>query len=213
MGRTMSAIGSQEELRARYRNPTDIALRKDIGRIDDGARTYIEASPFVVVASTSDDGCDASPRGGPPGFVKVLDERRVALPDLSGNNRLDTLGNLVAHPQVGLLFMVPGVDETLRVNGRATVTDDPDVLDACVVDGRRPRVAVVVDVDQCFIHCAKAFRRAGMWDPSSWAAPHDRPKPECIIGAHIAWEGDGADVREALEAGYEKTMWEVGGKG
>lgn len=207
----MKAIESDAELRARYRNPSDIAMRKDVGRIDDGARTYIEASPFVVVASTSDDGCDASPRGGPPGFVKVLDEHRVALPDLSGNNRLDTLGNLVARPHVGLLFMVPGVDETLRVNGRATVTDDPDVLDACVVDGKRPRVAVVVDVDQCFIHCAKAFRRAGMWDPSSWAAPEERPRPECIIREHIAWDGDGDQVRAVLEDGYRKTMWEVGG--
>ena len=208
----MSVFSSQAELRTRYRDPSQIALRKDVGRIDDGARDYIAASPFVVVASTNDDGCDASPRGGPPGFVAVLDEHRIAIPDLSGNNRLDTLGNLVDHPAVGLLFFVPGVDESLRVNGRATVTDDPAVLDACVVDGKRPRVAVVVDVEQCYIHCAKAFRRAGMWDPSSWLAADERPKPECILKDHIAWDGDASNVREVLEQGYEKTMWEVGGR-
>ena len=205
-------ISSQDELRTRYRQPSEISLRKDIGRIDAAARSYLEASPFVVVASTSDDGCDASPRGGPPGFVKVLDDHRLAIPDLSGNNRLDTLGNLVAHPAVGLLFFVPGVDESLRVNGRATVTDDAAVLDACVVDGKRPRVAVVVDVEQCYIHCAKAFRRAGMWDPSSWFGPDERPKPECILRDHLAWDGDAENVREVLEQGYEKTMWEVGGR-
>jgi PPOX class probable FMN-dependent enzyme len=208
----MTEIATQDELRSRYRSPSEISLRKDIGHVDAAARSYLEASPFVVVASTSDDGTDASPRGGPPGFVKVLDEHRVALPDLSGNNRLDTLGNLVAHPAVGLLFFVPGVDESLRINGRATVTDDPAVLDACVVDGKRPRVAVVVDVEQCYIHCAKAFRRAGMWDPSSWLADDERPKPECILQEHLAWEGGAEDVREVLEKGYEKTMWEVGGR-
>ena len=206
------SIDSHDELRARYRNPSKIALRKDVGRVDDAARSYIAASPFVVVASTSGDGCDASPRGGPPGFVAVLDEHRLAIPDLSGNNRLDTLGNLVAHPEVGLLFFVPGVDESLRVNGRATVTDDAEVLDACVVDGRRPRVAIVVDVEQCYIHCAKAFRRAGMWDPSSWLPADERPKPECILQEHLAWDGDADNVREVLEQGYEATMWEVGGK-
>ena len=205
------SIDSHDELRARYRNPSQIALRKDVGRVDDAARSYIAASPVVVLASASDDGCDASPRGGPPGFVAVLDEHRLAFGDLSGNNRLDTLGNLVAHPEVGLLFFVPGVDESLRVNGRATVTDDPEVLDACVVDGRRPRVAVVVDVEQCYIHCAKAFRRAGLWDTASWLPADERPKPECILQEHLAWEAGADNVREVLEEGYEATMWEVGG--
>ena len=208
----MTVFSSQDELRTRYRNPSEISLRKDVGRIDDAARSYIAASPFLVVASTNDDGCDASPRGGPPGFVQVLDEHRIAIPDLSGNNRLDTLGNLVAHPAVGLLFFVPGVDESLRVNGRAAVTDDAAVLDACVVDGKRPRVAVVVEVTECYVHCAKAFRRAGLWDPSSWLDVDERPKPECILRDHLAWDGGAETVREVLEQGYEQTMWEVGGR-
>ena len=203
-------IADETELRARYRPPRDAAVRKDIGRIDDAARDFIAASPFLVVASSSDTGSDASPRGGPPGFVAVLDEHRLAIPDLSGNNRLDTLTNLVKHPHVGLLFMVPGVDESLRVNGTAAVTADDAVLDACVVDGKRPRVAVEVRVEQCYIHCAKAFRRAGMWDPSSWAAPEDRPKPECILRDHLAFD-DAQVLRDSLEANYAATMWEVGG--
>lgn len=206
----MSVLRDEAELRARYRPPGGAARRKDVGRIDDAARAFIAASPFVVVASASDAGCDASPRGGPPGFVAVLDEHRVAFGDLSGNNRLDTLTNLVAHPAVGLLFLVPGVDETLRVNGTASVSVEPDVLDACVIDGKRPKVAVVVAVEQCFIHCAKAFRRAGLWQPSSWLPADDRPRAEYILAEHLAVD-DADAVRHTLETGYAATMWEVGG--
>ncbi len=205
-------LESEVELRARYRAPSEIVLRKDVGRIDAAARDFIAAAPFVVVASSSASGCDASPRGGPPGFVAVLDEHRIAWGDLSGNNRLDTMANVVNGGHVGLLFLVPGVDETLRVNGRASISVDPDVLGACTVDGRPPRVAVVVDVDQCFIHCAKAVRRAGMWDPSSWAAPDDRPKAECVLRDHLALDGvDASAIRDDLERSYEATMWEAGG--
>jgi predicted pyridoxine 5'-phosphate oxidase superfamily flavin-nucleotide-binding protein len=118
---------------------------------------------------------------------------------------------VVAEPGVGLLFLVPGVGETLRVNGTASVTDDPSVLDACAVDGRRPRVAVVVEVTECYIHGAKAVRRAGLWDAESWAAADERPDGAAIIGAHVGLP-DAAAVRDALEAGYERTMWEVGGE-
>jgi len=207
----VSELASEAELRARYRTPSDLVLKKDIGRIDDGARGFIAASPFVVVASSSDAGCDASPRGGPPGFVAVLDEHRIAWGDLSGNNRLDTMANLVNHSAVGLIFLVPGVDETLRVNGRASVSVEPGVLDVCTVDGRRPKVAVVVDVEQCFVHCAKAFRRAGMWDPPSWLAPEDRPRAECVLKDHVGVDVDAEVIRASLEDGYAATMWEPGG--
>jgi uncharacterized protein len=204
-------IESYEELRSRYRPPSEIAVRKDIGRVDEAAASYLAASPFFVIASSSDEGCDASPRGGPPGFVRVLDDHRIAWGDLSGNNRLDTLSNVVATSSVGLLFLVPGVEETLRVNGRASVSVEPDVLDACTLDGRRPKVAVVVDVDACYVHCAKAFKRSGLWNPSSWAGEDERPRPECILRDHLALEHDADFLRQRWERAYEKELWEVGG--
>ena len=209
----MTAISTEADLRARYRAPSPVVLRKDAGRIDEGARGFIAASPFVVVATSSDGGCDASPRGGPPGFVAVLDEHRVAWGDLSGNNRLDTMANVVNGGHVGLLFVVPGLDETLRVNGTGSISDDPAVLDACTVDGRRPRVAVVVEVRECFVHCAKAFRRAGMWDPSSWLPEDERPKPECMLRDHAGLDVEPDVIRRDLDAGYAATMWEAGGQG
>lgn len=197
------------QLRTVYKDPHPVVLRKDVGRIDAGARAFLADSPFVVVASVGADGCDASPRGGPPGFVTVLDEHRVAWGELAGNNRIDTLQNLVEQAEVGLLFFVPGVGETLRVNGRASVTDEATVLDACALDGRRPRVAVVVEVTQCYIHCAKALRRSSLWDPSTWKTEDERPEPAHILADQLGFDGE--LVRRDLEVGYAETMWEVGG--
>jgi PPOX class probable FMN-dependent enzyme len=208
----LHVLATEADLRTRYREPHPVVLRKDAGKVDDGARAFIEASPFVVVATSSAGRSDASPRGGPPGFVAVLDEHRVAFGDLAGNNRLDTMTNIVEGGGVGLLFMVPGLDETLRVNGTASVSVDPEVLAACAVEGRVPKVAVVVAVEECYVHCAKAFRRAGMWDPSSWLPADARPEPECILKEHVGAEVDAAVIREDLERGYAATMWETGGK-
>jgi PPOX class probable FMN-dependent enzyme len=164
-----------------------------------------------VLATTGPTGCDASPRGGPTGFVRVLDPHRLAWGDLAGNNRLDSASNLVAHPAVGLLFLVPGVDETLRVNGRATLTTDPDILDRCVVEGRRPRVAVGVDVDECYLHCAKAFRRSGLWHPDAWLPEPERPSAACILRDQLRLDVEPAVVEQALERDYVATLWESGG--
>ena len=207
-------ITDHDDLRSRYRAPSPPSLAKECDHLDDGARAFIAVSPFVVIATAGPGGGDASPKGGPPGFVAVLDDHRLAIGDMSGNNRLDSIGNLVDHPEVGLLFLVPGLDETLRVNGRATVTTDPSVLDACVIAGKRPKVAIGVDVATCYLHCAKALRRAGLWDTGTWLDPSSLPEPACIISAHLGL-GTGDDAVEAsrarLEASYAATTWEVGG--
>lgn len=205
------AVPHAKALREIYRQPHELVLRKQIDRIDDAARAFVQASPFVVLATNGPAGADASPRGGAPGFVAVLDEGRLAMGDLAGNNRLDTYTNLLTHPQVGLLFLVPGVDETLRVNGRATLTTDPEVLDAVAVDGRCPPLAVGVDVQECFIHCAKAFRRSALWDHTTWPAPQDRPSAARALRDHIGLEASADVIAADLEAGYEVTMWEPGG--
>lgn len=205
------AITSEEQLRERYGASSEIVLRKIVDRIDDGARGFIAGSPFFVLATSSPSGTDASPRGGPPGFVAVLDERRIAFGDLSGNRILDSFANIVAHPEVGLVFMIPGVDETLRLNGRATLTTDPDVLAACAIDGRTPKVAVGIDVDQVYIHCAKAFRRSGLWRPESWLDPADHPNAACILRDHMELDVDPQLIADDLERGYAAVMWEPGG--
>ena len=204
-------ITDVEDLRSRYRPLSELVLRKEIDHIDDAARTFIARSPFVVVGTAGPDGCDASPRGGPPGFVKVLDDHRLVLGDLAGNNRLDTYGNVVASPPVGLLFLVPGVEETLRVNGQGTLTADPDILDAAVIDGRRPKIALGVDVDGCYIHCGKALRRGGLWETESWLSPEHRPSAACILRDHVELDIEPAVIERALEKDYRATLWETGG--
>lgn len=207
-------IESESELRAVYRTPSDLIRGKVLARLDTHARAFIDHAPFVLVGTTSPDGTgDVSPKGGPPGFVVALDDEHIAIPDLSGNNLLDSITNIVYGSGVGLLFMVPGVDETLRVNGRACLTTDAAVLDACAVKDRRPKVAIGVTVTQQYMHCAKAFRRSELWHPDTWPERESLPTLGCIIKDQIPAVGDvdGAVIDELLEADYAETLWESGG--
>ncbi|CAN5808303.1 pyridoxamine 5'-phosphate oxidase family protein [soil metagenome] len=208
---TAHDLADRAALRTVYRDPHPAVAHKEKPVIDEGSAAFIACSPFFVLATTSDAGSDASPRGGPPGFVAVLDPGRVAFGDLAGNNRLDSYTNIVDHGDVGLLFLVPGRGETLRVNGRASITTDPAVLDATLLDGRRPKVAVVVDVAECYIHCAKALRRSSLWDPGSWLPDGQAPTAGEIIVK--AWDLDIAPelIDADLEEGYAATMWVEGG--
>jgi PPOX class probable FMN-dependent enzyme len=207
------AVTSEGGLREIYRPPSPTAVAKQIDHLDHNCRAFIAHSPFVVVSTADDTGrCDTSPKGGPPGFVRVLDDHHLAIPDLSGNNRLDSLQNLVRSDGIGLLFLVPGMGETLRVNGRATVTTDTAVLDACALDDLRPRVAVGVTVEEAYIHCAKALRRSGLWDPDAWPDLSDLPSAACMLRDHYALPGmDVAAVERRLEESYDRTLWLAGG--
>lgn len=207
-----NAIRDEEALRDRYRPAHPAILAKARPRVDPKAADFIAASSFVVLATTSASGTDASPRGGPPGFVKVLDPERVAFGDLAGNNRLDSYANIVDRSDVGMLFLVPGVGETLRINGRARVTDDADVCARVAIDGVQPKVAVVVDVDECYIHCAKALRRSGLWQPDTWAEAAVRPSAAEVIVDQYQLDVDAALVEADLELGYQETIWTEGGR-
>lgn len=207
----MSEIRTEAGLREHYREAGEGVRRKQIGHIDEGAREFLASTTLAVVATLGPDGADNSPRGGPPGFLRVLDDGHLAFGDLSGNNRLDTYTNLTEHPHVGMLCIVPGMEETMRVNGTARITTDPAVLDATAIDGRVPKVAVVVEVVECYIHCAKALRRAGVWRPETWPAADDRPSPAAILVKHLDIDVDPALVEADLEAGYRATIWESGG--
>ena len=160
-------IDTIEQLRALYAMPRERAVLKQIAALDDHCRHFIALSPFVVVASSGATGAmDASPRGGAPGFARVLDDHTLLIPDSPGNNRLDTLENVIATGQVGLFFMIPGIDETLRVNGSARLSSCEVHLDAFAGEKRRPRLVIEVQVAEAYLHCAKAFMRSKLWNPS-----------------------------------------------
>ena len=167
----MASIDTLDDLLALYPEPSERVRTKKRDRLDDGLRTVIALSPFVLLATADADGrCDVSPRGGPPGFMTVLDDHHVALPDLNGNHLVDSLRNIVANPRAGLLVLVPGQHETVRIDGAAHLTTDADVLARFTSELRRPTLAVVVEVGAVFTHCAKAFRRGRLWEPDAWPA-------------------------------------------
>jgi uncharacterized protein len=163
-------LTTETELRAIVGGaPSERAQLKERRTLDAQSRAFIAMSPFILIATSGADGtCDVSPKGDAPGFVKVLNERQLVMPDRIGNNRIDSLRNIVENGHVAMMFFIPGREDELRVNGRATVVHDDALLDALAVDGKRPRTAVLVDVEQCFLHCARAAKRSGIWQPDRW---------------------------------------------
>jgi PPOX class probable FMN-dependent enzyme len=156
-------ISSEADLRQHFKAPSDLALRKQLDHLDHNCRRFIALSPFLCLATSGEDGTDNSPRGDAPGFVEVLDESTLLIPDRPGNNRLDSLANIVRNPQVGLLFLIPGVAETLRVNGRARIVTSPQILDRFAVNNRAPAVVILVETQEVFLHCSKALIRSRLW--------------------------------------------------
>ena len=158
-------IDDASDLRTIYKEPTGVAVKKVLSQLDSHLRHFIELSPFLVLSTVRDDGyCDASPRGDAPGFVRVLDEKNIFLPDRPGNNRLDSLTNIVSNPGVGILFMIPGLEETLRVNGTARIMLDMSLLESSIVRGKTPKSGLQITINECYIHCGKALRRSKLWD-------------------------------------------------
>jgi hypothetical protein len=160
----MSDLNTEADLRTVYKQPGGGAVGKDIAQIDAHFAHFISLSPFLCIGTAGENGlCDVSPRGGEPGFVHVIDARTLAMPDRPGNNRLDSLGNITRNPGVGLLFFVPGFEDTLRVNGVAHVTTEPELMARFTTDGKPPRSVVLIDVKEAYLHCVKAIKRAGLW--------------------------------------------------
>jgi uncharacterized protein len=183
-------VASEQELREIVGSPSPRSVLKARAALDAHCRAFIERSPFVLLATSGNDGrCDVSPKGDLPGFVRVLDERRLVIPDRPGNKRVDSMGNLLRNPHIGLLFLVPGREETLRVNGRAWITRDPRLLALCKVEEKTPLLAIGVEVEECFLHCAKAFRRAHFWSPDAWPPPDALPSMACVLFDQIKPEG------------------------
>lgn len=204
----MTAIGDESSLRDRYREPLERSLRKQIDHIDAHCRRFIELSPFFVMASAAPDGAaDASPRGGPPGFVAVDGERTLLIPDWPGNNRLDSMTNLVAAPGVGLLFLIPGVDETLRVNGTVEISDDEGLRERFAAGGRgAPRTVLVVTVTEAYLHCAKALMRSRLWDPDAQVPRDALPTMGEILRDQIG-STDEPESQEAMLERYRDILY------
>lgn len=202
----MSEIDSIESLRSLYRQPTERALGKQLDRLDVHCKRFISLSPFLVMASADGNGqFDASPRGGDPGFVKVLDEHTVLIPDAPGNNRLDSLANMIANPGLGLLFMIPGVDETLRINGKASLRADDAYLDLCANERRRPPLVIAVEVRDAYLHCAKALMRSKLWHPDSLLDRKVLPTLGEMLNDQLG-STEQPESRESMVARYAKDL-------
>ncbi len=202
-----SVVTSEERLRELYRAPSRIVASKKAGVLDEASVGVIARSPFVLIGTSGTDGdLDVSPRGGPPGFVRVLDEQHVAIPDLNGNNLVDSLRAVVATGRAAMLVLIPGKDETLRLNGPAWVTTDDGVLDRWTDELRRPTTAIVIRTDEVFMHCAKAFRRGNVWNPSSWDQLADAPDGLDILNAQGLVAANDAATRNFLEQSYADDL-------
>jgi PPOX class probable FMN-dependent enzyme len=195
-------IETRERLRELSRQPSQRARNKVIDRIDDICRRFIAASPFVMVASRGADGrLDLSPKGDPAGFVTVLDEKTLAIPDRLGNNRLDTFENLLTHPDVGLFFMIPGNGDTLRVSGKGKIVRDAALQARLAVGGKAPNLILVVTVEEAFMHCPKCMARSGLWSPEHWPDRTDVPSLAEAIVAHASPPETLAEVQAIIDVG------------
>lgn len=183
----LQAVTTEDELRAIVPEPAAIIADKAISCIDAESARFIAASPLFLLATADDDGrVDVSPRGDPAGSVLVLDERTLAFPDRTGNRRVDCLRNILRRPGVGMLFVVPGAGETLRVNGRATIVRSAPFFGRMAVRGEPPRLAVVVEVEELFVHCGRAFTRSALWDPGTWPGRDGVPNAQVMFRSQTA---------------------------
>ncbi|CAN7557229.1 pyridoxamine 5'-phosphate oxidase family protein [Variovorax sp. LjRoot290] len=201
------AIETLAQLEALFGHAGEASIKKEVPYLHPSYQALIAASPFAVFATCNPGGLDASPRGDPPGFVAVQDEKTLLMPERRGNNRIDSLRNIVADPRVALLFLIPGVGETLRVNGRAGITVAPDLLERFAVDGKEPQCVVVIRVELVFFQCARAIQRSRLWAPLPVDAERSVPTPGAILAALTAGEFDGATYDRELPARQERTLY------
>ena len=207
-GRTSGehTVQTLDQLAALYGQPVEASIAKEVGSLTAPYRAFIEAAPFLTLATAGPEGLDCSPRGDAPGFVRVVDERTLVIPDWRGNNRIDTLRNVVRDGRVGLLFLVPGVGETLRVNGRAVISADPDLLQSFAVDGKAPRTALIVTIETVYFQCSRALVRSRLWDPEARVARETVPSAgEMLKAAKAGFDAAGYDA--ALPARVASTLY------
>jgi len=203
----MHRITTQEQLDALYGTPVDGALAKEIDYISDHYRAFIDKAPFVVVATVGPEGLDCSPRGDPPGFVRVRDAKTVLIPDRRGNNRIDSLRNLVRDPRISLLFMIPGIGNTLRINGRAEISVDPELCASFKMEGKLPRSVLVVTAERVYFQCPKALVRSRLWSADAQIARSELPSTGEMLAALSKGAIDGEEYDRAYPQRLKETIY------
>lgn len=207
-------LGTVGDLRGSYGEPMELAVKKSIPKLDKHCKAFIERSPFLCIGTSGKDGkADVSPRGDPPGFVQILDDNTLLIPDRPGNNRLDTMSNIVENPNVGLIFLIPGFDDTLRVNGTASIVKDDERLEKSAIRGKTPTVGIRVEVQEAFLHCAKAFKRSRLWDSEAQQDRSEFPSLARMILEQAAppeeppSEEEVKDADEYVEDNYKTGLY------
>ncbi len=203
---TDTRITDTETLEAHYGEPSELARIKAIKKLDKHCRNFIAQSPFLVIGSSSADGADVSPKGDAPGFVTVLDDSTLLIPDRLGNNRVDTMRNIIDNPDVAMIFFVPGMNETLRVNGKAEIVTDPALLEPLSVRGKAPKSGILIHVDEAFLHCAKALVRSKLWDPSIQIDRKTFPPLGKMI-VEQAGQGDAEDAENKVQESLKTRLY------
>lgn len=202
-------IDSEVGLRSMYDNPSELVNNKIITVIDRHCQDYISKSPLLFMATSDSSGdCDVSPRGDAAGFVYVFDDKHLVIPERPGNRRFDSLRNIISNPKVGLIFIIPGLEETLRINGQAKIIKDPEIMARMEAQGKIPKLGIAVEVEECYMHCAKAFKRSHLWDDKYWLLKEELPKPAAIIADHAKKLGVSQDdVSKSLKDSYENRLY------
>jgi PPOX class probable FMN-dependent enzyme len=204
----LSIIEDISEIREIYGYPMERTVKKQLPRLEKHSRAFIAMSPFIVMATCDAEGrCDASPKGDAPGFVTVLDDETLLIPDRLGNNRVDSIGNILEHPRVGLIFLVPGLRETLRVNGRAQITTDPELLAATAFNEKTPRSGILVTADEVYFHCGKAMIRSDLWNPEKHVARDAFPSLGIVIADQIGQRVEPKEAERATEESYRTRLY------
>lgn len=205
---TPPPLSDRAALRQRMGEPVAHVATKEMPCLDEHCRHFISLSPFLCLGTMDADAkADVSPRGDPPGFVTVLDERTILIPDRPGNRRADSMQNILANPSVGLLFLVPGVEETLRLNGRASIVEDPALLAAMAVRGKAPKLAIRVEIEEVYFHCAKALMRSRLWDPATRIERGDFPRYGEIIRNQRKPDEDADEIEARLQESYKTDLY------
>lgn len=205
----ISTVEEFELFRTSVGTPSERAANKVISFIDEHVREFISKSPFLTMATASSDGqCDVSPRGDQPGFVSVIDEQHLFIPERPGNKRMDSAQNIITNPNIGLIFLIPGLGETLRINGKAYICQDPELLEMSVVNGRVPLFGILVEVQECYVHCAKALIRSSLWNPDSWPEKATLPSvPQMLVDHAKIPNTTSEEVAKSLQEGYVNRLY------
>ncbi len=206
----MTSIEQFKELREELGYPSKLAASKVRTELDAHSKQFINKSPFVMIATADSEGhCDVSPRGDAAGFVHIIDDKHLFLPERPGNKRMDSIQNILQNGRIGLLFVIPGLEETFRVNGNACITRDPELLRLTAVNGKQPVMGIGVEIQECYVHCAKAFKRSGLWQAESWLPRETRPSVAKMLVAHVSDNMTVSvdEVAAMLQESYTKRLY------